>query len=361
MCRENYQHATHCFRERFITVHIYSRRLGGFLQSEQWIELRRRHGWKAITTAHGFCLVRPIAKFFPFAYAPFFGVHQLHENPSSQSNADRSSTSLTSPVDITAFHQACNAALRALPLRAPFIRWDLPYYLCDDPLTLSTSQETKNSDASDISLHDMLYRQGLRKAFHDVQMRSTRIIALDQSEDALLAQMKSKGRYNIRLAHKKGVRVGLCGVDDFYTLHKKTCDEKHIAARPLSYMHDVSSIFGDACRCYGAYLNNRMIASIMVLHFDGCASYLFGGTDREGMQTMASYAIQWHAITQAKKLNMDVYDFMGIHEGDKRYAGITQFKEKFGGMVVHRMGAWDIPKNRLLRALVNTGERLRGR
>ncbi len=44
---------------------------------------------------------------------------------------------------------------------------------------------------------------------HTIQPRRTILVNLERTEEELLAAMKQKTRYNIRLAEKKGVQVHL--------------------------------------------------------------------------------------------------------------------------------------------------------
>src|SRR4028119_249859 len=48
---------------------------------------------------------------------------------------------------------------------------------------------------------------GFRKARYDLNDKTTMVVDLEPSEEELLARMKGKTRYNIRLAARKGVEV----------------------------------------------------------------------------------------------------------------------------------------------------------
>ena len=72
---------------------------------------------------------------------------------------------------------------------------------------------------------------GLKKAAMDIQPPSTVLIDLKPTEDEILAAMKTKTRYNIRLASKGGVDV----VDgrpedlkDWYAIYRETAERDRI-------------------------------------------------------------------------------------------------------------------------------------
>ncbi len=77
----------------------------------------------------------------------------------------------------------------------------------------------------------MLARRGWRYSPEQIQFRSTVLLDLTPSEDALLAAMKQKTRYNIRLAARKGVTVRHATQADLpvlYRMYAATC----ITCRP---------------------------------------------------------------------------------------------------------------------------------
>ena len=70
----------------------------------------------------------------------------------------------------------------------------------------------------------------------DTHPSQTLILKLDKTADELLKEMKSKTRYNIRLAAKKGVRVKISAdikdIDKIYNLIQSTSSRQEIKAHP---------------------------------------------------------------------------------------------------------------------------------
>jgi lipid II:glycine glycyltransferase (peptidoglycan interpeptide bridge formation enzyme) len=59
---------------------------------------------------------------------------------------------------------------------------------------------------------------------------------------------------------------------------------------------------------------------------------------------MPAYALQWHAVCDAKSAGCFYYDFFGIPPSDDPghpMAGLYRFKTGFGGKILHRSGSWD--------------------
>jgi lipid II:glycine glycyltransferase (peptidoglycan interpeptide bridge formation enzyme) len=147
--------------------------------------------------------------------------------------------------------------------------------------------------------------------------------------------MTQKGRYNIKQAEKQGVtvrEVGRAGVEDFYKLLEDTADRDAFAVHKANFYGDfLASLRG---KLYLAYQDDVVVAGILVTYFGEVATYYFGASSSMHRDSKAPYLLQWTAIQDAKKAGMRVYDFLGVApEGDEQHAwaGVTQFKTRFGG------------------------------
>jgi len=175
-------------------------------------------------------------------------------------------------------------------------------------------------------------------AKHDHHPETSLVIDLTKSEDEILAQMKPKGRYNIKVAEKHGVTVSPSDdVGAFYSILSKTGNRDGFGIHPKSYYEKmVSSLTGHAQLLLASYEGNIIAGGIFV-YIDEWGIYYYGASDNEYRNVMAPYLIQWEAIKEAKRRGCKHYDFLGIApENAKKHpwAGVTEFKKKFGGMVV---------------------------
>jgi lipid II:glycine glycyltransferase (peptidoglycan interpeptide bridge formation enzyme) len=216
-----------------------------------------------------------------------------------------------------------------------------------------------------------------RRAPVTVQAPNTVHIDLAADEEAILARMKPKWRYNIRLGGKK-VTVTCCGperLQDFYTLLKETARRDRIFIHSLMYyqaLFDQASktaasdaLSPDANPTISLYLAEyeaKPVAGIVTL-FRGCeAVYLYGASSSEHRNLMAPYALQWQAIRDAKAAGCAYYDLFGIPpapDPSHPMAGLYLFKTGFGGKIIHRPGCCDYPCNPLWTTAFHTAEKAR--
>ena len=183
-----------------------------------------------------------------------------------------------------------------------------------------------------------------------IQFRNTAQIDLTQSEDALLAAMKQKTRYNVRLAARKDVTVRAGTLDDLnllYHLYAITARRDGFIIRPLDYYRQAWGTFIQAglAQPFIAEHAGRALAHVVVFRFGARAWYFYGASSNEERQRMPTYLLQWEAMRWAKALGCTVYDLWGAPDdfADERdpLAGVWRFKAGLGGQIVRHAGAWD--------------------
>ena len=92
-----------------------------------------------------------------------------------------------------------------------------------------------------------LKRRGWKFSQDQIQFRNTVLIDLSPSEDELLAGMKQKTRYNVRLAQKKGVTVRAGTTEDLpmlYRMYAETSVRDGFLIREEGYYQTVWRTFG---------------------------------------------------------------------------------------------------------------------
>ena len=179
----------------------------------------------------------------------------------------------------------------------------------------------------------------------------TLLIPLDRSEDEILKQMKEKGRYNIKQALKQGVTVcattDTVALDDFYYLFELTFHRHSFEGEPRSFFQNMLEVLGsaDMVRVYSARIQGMLVSSAIVMFFGKRATYLYGGNLPFLPSSMASYALHWKAMQDARAAGCTEYDFYGIvpdGQASHPYARFSQFKLRFGGKKTVLVGAQDI-------------------
>ncbi len=165
---------------------------------------------------------------------------------------------------------------------------------------------------------------------------ATIILDLTKSEDELLAQMKQKGRYNIRLAEKHGVTVSESDdVEAFYKLVSATSNRDGFTALPKAkYKAFLEALEGSfLLMAHGP--DKEPIAALIGVIWGNRAIYYYGASSYLHRALMAPYALQWEAMRLCKARGATTYDLLGVAPPDAPanhpWSGITKFKEQFGG------------------------------
>jgi len=181
------------------------------------------------------------------------------------------------------------------------------------------------------------FEKNLKNAHAHYQPETTLVIDLTKSNEEILAQMKPKGRYNIKLAQKKEVQIREePKADEFYELLQETTSRDKFHGHNKDFYQKMIDMVDDA-KLYIAEYQGEPIAGLIATFYKDTATYYYGASSNKHRNVMAPYLLQWHAICEAKSKGCNYYDFLGIApEGAKNHPwqGVTAFKRKFGGEVV---------------------------
>lgn len=215
-------------------------------------------------------------------------------------------------------------------------------------------------------LAELLASEGFRPAKHAIQPRSTMVVSLEGDPEEILLRMKSKTRYNIRLAERKGVTVREGGEEDiplFYRLLEETGERDAFAVHEEEYYLQAWRIFGpqERVKLLLAHYGEELLAGLMVFAFGSRAWYLYGGSSDRHRNRMPNHLLQWRAMCWARERRCSTYDLWGIPEeaglGREEDVeallergglwGVYRFKRGFGGRVI-RYASYDHVYSRFL-------------
>jgi lipid II:glycine glycyltransferase (peptidoglycan interpeptide bridge formation enzyme) len=203
-----------------------------------------------------------------------------------------------------------------------------------------------------------LTRRGWVYSSDQIQFRNTVLIDLSASEEEMLARMKPKTRYNIRLSEKKDVSLRVGTLDDLpmlYKVYAETSVRDGFVVRDENYYMTVWKSFLSnfqsfrlsnlpACEPLIAEVEGQPVAAIFLFVFADRAYYVYGMSRNLHREKMPTYLLQWEAMKRAKANDCAVYDLWGapevFDESDSMW-GVYRFKEGLGGEVVRTLGAYD--------------------
>jgi peptidoglycan pentaglycine glycine transferase (the first glycine) len=201
----------------------------------------------------------------------------------------------------------------------------------------------------------VLRSRGWRFSREQIQFRNTMLVDLGLSPDELLAAMKSKWRYNTRLAVRKGVVVHRSGPDDLpllYRLYAETSTRDGFVIRSQEYYLDAWGSFMRAglAQPLIAEVEGEPVAMVILFRCGHVAWYVYGASRSVHREKMPNHLLQWEAMRWAQEQGCTVYDMWGapevLDDSDPLW-GVYRFKQGFGGQLVRYIGAWDYPVSRL--------------
>lgn len=301
------------------------RKLGGtVLQSWEWGEFRRRHGWellRILDQERGIAaqvLLRSLPGLGSFAYVPngplFGAASDLEE--AAESVASRARESGASLLEI-------------------------------EPRVEENHGFKTN---------------GFVKSKSPVQPRCTFMVPLLENPDEQLAAFPKDARYSVRRARRDGIEAYASttsvtqDLEEFLDLLEETAGRQKFALRPREYYRQFVRDLPATLVCARSGSDGPLLVGAIILVFGDEAHYLHGASGR-GENPYASYLVQFEAMCAARRAGAKWYDMGGIpcapHEEDPLW-GVYKFKKKFGGEERRFVGAYeknlDPARSRLARA-----------
>ncbi|HQV62624.1 MAG TPA: peptidoglycan bridge formation glycyltransferase FemA/FemB family protein [Anaerolineales bacterium] len=208
------------------------------------------------------------------------------------------------------------------------------------------------------AIRSELMRRGWVYSSDQIQFQNTVLIDLSASEEEMLARMKPKTRYNVRLAEKKGVVLRVGTLEDLpmlYKMYAETSVRDGFVIRDEEYYKTAWGIFMQpggqpSAVPLIAEVHGEPVAAIFLFMFAGRAYYVYGMSRNLHREKMPTYLLQWEAMKLAKAGGCTAYDLWGapeiFDESDSMW-GVYRFKEGLGGEVVRTLGAYDFVPNQL--------------
>ncbi len=209
--------------------------------------------------------------------------------------------------------------------------------------------------------HEILTVSGFRPSpLGSIQPRRTLVVDIGRDEADILAAMKPKTRYNIRLAQRKGVTVWEGTESDFPAFHRlmaETAARDRFGVHAPAYYERAYRLFvpRDRARLLMAGVEGEPVAALMVFALGRRAWYFYGASGDAHREKMPTYQLQWEAMRWARSRGCTEYDLWGVPDEDEEHLeaeftrrqdglwGVYRFKRGFGGRLVRMVGAWERP------------------
>lgn len=271
--------------------------------------------------------------------------------------------------------------------KGPLVNWHQPKHV--KPLLDALAAAGQRWGAAFIKLEpdllDSEYLEMLLTSYglcrgHPVQPRSTIHVPLQDGAEAVLAGMKQKWRYNVRLANRKGISIRQGNAEDvpaFNRLVVETGQRDGFGVHEPAYYEAAFRLFapdGIACWLLAEY-QEQLLAAIVVFALGDKSWYLWGASSDQERQRMPNHRLQWAGMEWAMTQGCKSYDLWGVpdevgqdpEQWGENYAerhdglwGVYRFKQGFGGHIVRYVGGWDIVLSPLGYRLYGLARRTRG-
>lgn len=248
-------------------------------------------------------------------------------------------------------------------------------YVAVDPINIQTVDslvdgETvlESNNKSLLSLTDKVLNIFKIAKAKPVHLKNSVLIYTDQSDEKLLADMKTKYRYNVRLAAKNNTitKFGNTEEDynDFTEVYLETKKRQNYHGRDKNYLDVVWNTLGEFEKkdnkiyrmIAKTYVKDELVSAMFLFCYDGVVYYPYGGSYEKHRNLKPTYFQIYETLKWARDNNFQFFDFWGIEEEFDSNDGFSSFKMGFGGYKVTYFDSFDIIINPFKRRLIKLAE-----
>lgn len=209
--------------------------------------------------------------------------------------------------------------------------------------------------ANTVSTRELFQRHAFVPAPTHLHAELTSQLDITKSDEELLANMRKATRYELKKAMTLGIAV--TSTDDpeaiktFYDLQLMTAERQKFVPFSYHFLYQQFKVFTEARKAllYSATYDGKLLAQAFIIFYGKEGAYHYGASTDEGRKFPGAYLIQWEAIKEAKKRNMQRYNFWGVApetQKHHRFYGLSIFKRGFGGTDFDYLHAHDLVLNR---------------
>lgn len=194
----------------------------------------------------------------------------------------------------------------------------------------------------------------------------TFVLDISPSEEELMANLKSKTRYNVRLAERKGVQIVEdstdAGLEEYLTLLKETTQRQGFYAHDEAYFRTQWQHLKTSgmAKILKAVHEGKTLTTWILFFHNGVAYYPYGASSREQRDVMASNLMMWEAIRLAKQTGCTSFDMWGAlgpePDPKNKWYGFHKFKEGYGAVLMQGIETHDLVINKLMYSLVTLAD-----
>ena len=177
------------------------------------------------------------------------------------------------------------------------------------------------------------------------------ILDINKSEPELFSGLKSKTRYNIKVAQKHGVQVTVDDSDtafeDYITLWQQTTSRQGFYAHDQAYQRHMWAVMKAAgiAHLVRATYQDKPLGIWIIFIYKNILFYPYGASSRDHREVMANNLLAWNTILFGKSQGCTTFDMWGSlgPEPDPKdpWYGFHRFKEGYGGTLMEFVGSWD--------------------